>query len=131
MTAGPIIVWFRQDLRLSDNPALAFAAHSGRPLICLYVLDDQTPGDWKMGGASRWWLHHALAALDGALDGRLALRRGPAARVVTALALAGGWVVIRPLLPRRGRGPACPGCGPGGGTQERRATLTVDGRRVE
>ncbi|MFO0894548.1 MAG: hypothetical protein U0574_06275 [Phycisphaerales bacterium] len=51
--------------------------------------------------------------------------------VVTALALAGGWVVIRPLLPRRGRGPACPGCGPGGGTQERRATLTVDGRRVE
>ena len=49
---SPTIVWFRQDLRLSDNPALQAAA--GRPLVCLYVLDDETPGDWAMGGASRW-----------------------------------------------------------------------------
>lgn len=82
----PIIVWFRQDLRLADNPALSFAAQSGRPLICLYVLDDETPGDWRMGGASRWWLHHSLTALDAALKGALVLRRGPAAQVVTALA---------------------------------------------
>ena len=50
----PVIVWFRQDLRLADNPALAFAARSGLPLVCLYVLDDETSGAWRPGGASRW-----------------------------------------------------------------------------
>ena len=48
---SPIIVWFRQDLRLSDNPALTHAVKSGKPVICLYLLDDETPGDWRMGGA--------------------------------------------------------------------------------
>ncbi len=61
---NPVIVWFRQDLRLADNPALRAAAATGAPLLCLYILDDTSPGDWKMGGASRWWLHHSLAALD-------------------------------------------------------------------
>ncbi len=58
----PVIVWFRQDLRLADNPALAAAARSGRPIIALFVLDldDEMPGDWRMGAASRWWLHGSL-----------------------------------------------------------------------
>jgi len=84
----PIIVWFRQDLRLSDNPALIHAAETGSPLICLYVLDDEIPGDWRWGGASRWWLHHSLAALDKSLKahkGRLVLRRGRADQIVKAL----------------------------------------------
>jgi deoxyribodipyrimidine photo-lyase len=84
----PFIVWFRQDLRLSDNPALTHAVTSGQPVICLYVLDDETPGDWKMGGASRWWLHHSLAALDASLrkkGGGLTLRRGNAAKVIKTL----------------------------------------------
>ncbi|MBN9589881.1 MAG: deoxyribodipyrimidine photolyase [Alphaproteobacteria bacterium 64-11] len=83
----PAIAWLRQDLRLSDNPALRAA--SEHPLICVYVLDDETPGDWKMGGASRWWLHHSLAALDRALKdhgGRLVLRRGAAEKTIPALA---------------------------------------------
>src|ERR1700759_5182272 len=85
---NPVIVWFRQDLRLSDNPALRFAAETGRPLLCLFVLDDETPGDWKWGGASRWWLHHSLAALDKALDkhgGGLVLRRGRGDKIVRTL----------------------------------------------
>lgn len=82
----PVIVWFRQDLRLGDNPALSFAAKNGQPVICLFVLDDQTAGDWKWGGASRWWLHHSLAALDKSLDGKLVLRRGDGAKVIQALA---------------------------------------------
>ena len=89
----PVIVWFRQDLRLGDNPALRLAADSGRPLICLYVLDDETPGRWKWGGASRWWLHHSLAALDkalGALGGSLVLRKGRASGAIKALALETG-----------------------------------------
>lgn len=81
----PIIVWFRQDLRLSDNPALRAAAACGAPLICLYILDDAAPGDWKMGGASRWWLHHSLAALDKSLKGHLTLRKGDAAQVIKTL----------------------------------------------
>ena len=84
----PALVWFRQDLRLADNPALAFAAGTGRPLICLYILDDETPGRWKWGGAARWWLHHSLASLDKRLarhGGHLLLRRGCADRVLDAV----------------------------------------------
>jgi deoxyribodipyrimidine photo-lyase len=84
----PALVWFRQDLRLADNPALAFAAASGRPLICLYILDDETVGPWKWGGAARWWLHHSLASLDKDLakrGGHLILRRGRADRILDAM----------------------------------------------
>jgi len=81
----PVLVWFRQDLRLGDNPALAFAAQTGQPIICLFVLDDDTPGKRKWGGASRWWLHHSLAALNKSLDGTLVLRRGYAAGIVKTL----------------------------------------------
>jgi deoxyribodipyrimidine photo-lyase len=85
---SPSIVWFRQDLRIADNPALIAAASSGAPIAALYVLDDETPGDWAIGGAGRWWLHHSLkclAASLGDLDIALILRRGPANTVLPAL----------------------------------------------
>ncbi len=66
----PAIVWFRQDLRLDDNPALAAAAEDGRPVVALFVLDEAAAGAWRPGGASRWWLHQSLSALDRSL-GRL------------------------------------------------------------
>ena len=75
------IVWFRDDLRLSDNPALSEAAASGAPLLALYVLDEAAMGDWRLGAASRWWLHHSLSSLASDLFARgvpLVLRRGPA-----------------------------------------------------
>lgn len=68
--ASPIIVWFRQDLRLLDNPALSQACELGN-IIPVYILDDKSAGDWSMGGASRWWLHHALESLDESLDNKL------------------------------------------------------------
>ena len=74
----PIIVWLRQDLRLADQPAFAAAASEG-PVIPVYVLDDDTPRHRRIGGASRWWLHHSLASLDAdlrKLGSRLVLRRG-------------------------------------------------------
>ena len=71
------VMWFRQDLRLSDNPALAAAAASGA-VLPVYILDDVNAGDWKMGGASRWWLHHSLTALNDALGGRLWVLQGDA-----------------------------------------------------
>lgn len=61
---APVIFWFRSDLRLSDNPALSAAAGSGHDVVPVYILDDQSPQHWKRGGASRWWLHQSLHALD-------------------------------------------------------------------
>ena len=88
MSRSPIIVWFRQDLRLSDHPALTAALATGSPVLCLYVLDDVTPKSWAMGGASRWWLHHSLTRLAADLEARgasLTLRSGAAARVIEGL----------------------------------------------
>ena len=85
---SPIIVWFRQDLRLADNPALIHAAASGQPLLCIYILDDETPGRWRLGAAARWWLHQSLSALGrelALLGGCLVLRRGTAETVVPAV----------------------------------------------
>ncbi|MFO1102263.1 MAG: deoxyribodipyrimidine photo-lyase [Methylocystis sp.] len=78
---APAIVWFRNDLRIADNPALAAAARSGAPLVGLYILDDASPGQWRPGAAADWWLHHSLAALTETLAERgvqLTLRRGRA-----------------------------------------------------
>ncbi len=85
----PILLWFRQDLRAGDHPALSAAVATGAPIIPLYILDDETPGVWKMGGASRWWLHGSLDALDAklrALGSRLILRCGTAREVLKHIA---------------------------------------------
>ncbi len=82
----PTIVWVRDDLRLADNPALTAAVELGAPIVVVYVLDEASPGRRALGGASRWWLHHSLAALHASLDGHLVLRRGPAERVIAELA---------------------------------------------
>ena len=76
------VVWFRQDLRLRDNPALAAAAARG-PVLPVFILDDVTPGPWRWGAASRWWLHHSLAALRRDI-GQLTLLRGDARDVLPA-----------------------------------------------
>jgi deoxyribodipyrimidine photo-lyase len=87
-SASPSLVWLRNDLRLTDNPALSAAASTGRPLLLVYVLDDAAAGRWRLGGAARWWLHHSLEALGkdvAARGGRLILRRGDSVSVLGAL----------------------------------------------
>ena len=84
----PQLVWFRNDLRLADHPALIAAAARG-PVAAVFVLDDETAGTWRTGAAQRWWLHHSLASLArdiAARGGRLILRRGRAGPMVSALA---------------------------------------------
>jgi deoxyribodipyrimidine photo-lyase len=86
------LLWFRNDLRLADHAALRAAATEG-PVLPVYVLDEEAAGRWAPGGASRWWLHHSLAALDLELRARgtgLVLRRGPAVAHIPALARAVG-----------------------------------------
>ena len=88
---APTIVWLRHDLRLSDNVALDQAARRGGPIVPVYILEPwQSLGP---GGASRWWLHHGLAALDHSLrprGSRLVLRRGEPLSVLRALATETG-----------------------------------------
>ena len=89
MTRRPALVWFRQDLRLDDNPALAAACRSGAPIAPIFVLDDETAGKWRCGAAGRWWLHHSLTALADDLAKycvRLVLRRGRADEIIPLVA---------------------------------------------
>jgi deoxyribodipyrimidine photo-lyase len=76
-------------LRLADNPALIAAAKRDAPIVAVYVLDDYAPRKWKMGGASRWWLHHSLISLTADLRQlgiALILRRGSAQTIIPELA---------------------------------------------
>jgi deoxyribodipyrimidine photo-lyase len=82
------LVWFRDDLRISDNPALTTAADSGDDIVACYILDEDTQGIRPLGAASKWWLHHSLAALGETLAGLgipLVLRRGAAGEVLPRL----------------------------------------------
>ena len=77
--SAPTLMWFRRDLRLSDNPALDAALnHGDGPLICLYILETDEALR-PPGGASKWWLDKSLKALARdleAIGGHLILRRG-------------------------------------------------------
>ncbi len=62
------LVWFRRDLRLADNPALAAAAAAGEPVIPVYIFAPGEESPWSPGGASRWWLHRSLSRLRESLE---------------------------------------------------------------
>ncbi|MBO0903396.1 cryptochrome/photolyase family protein [Jiella sonneratiae] len=90
---GPIVVWIRDDLRLDDHPALAHAADTGRPVVPLFVLDEESPGVRSLGAAHKWWLHHSLESFAASLRGkgsRLTLRRGKATDEVPDVVAAAG-----------------------------------------
>ncbi len=93
------IVWLRRDLRLCDHAAFTAAAQAG-PVVPVYILDDETPADRKMGGASRWWLHHSLKALEkdlGRHSSRLILRRGNVCDVLRDLSEETGAKTVHAL----------------------------------
>jgi deoxyribodipyrimidine photo-lyase len=90
---GPALFWFRDDLRLSDNPGLVAAAAKGRPLALLYVLEDGRDGTRPLGSAARWWLHHSLTSLARDIakrGGQLIIRKGRASRILPEVASAVG-----------------------------------------
>jgi deoxyribodipyrimidine photo-lyase len=83
-----VILWFRKDLRLGDNAALATAVDQGAVVIPVYILEPQDTGTGPLGAAQAWWLHHSLEALKASLHAcgsGLVLRRGPSAEVLDAL----------------------------------------------
>ena len=87
----PIIVWFRRDLRLADNPALHRAIESGKPVIALYIYE--TDLSRKTGGATDWWLHHSLVSLQNHLTKAglsLHIRKGKAGKELNSLIASSG-----------------------------------------
>lgn len=60
------IMWFRQDLRLHDNPALEYAL-SHTYILPIHILDPENAGEWRLGQASRWWLDKSLQKLSQSL----------------------------------------------------------------
>ncbi len=88
MADQPVILWFRDDLRLADHPALQAAIATGRSIVAVHVLDSASDTDRPLGGAARWWLHHSLSALDQDLrarGARLVLRQGIVHQVLITL----------------------------------------------
>ena len=81
MTNLKAIHWFRQDLRLSDNPALHQASQNDH-VLPVYILDNENSGEFSMGGASRFWLHHSLKSLKESLNNNLSLYQGDPLKVL-------------------------------------------------
>ncbi len=88
MKPAPTLVWLRQDLRLSDNPALTSALKRGGPVLPVFILSSAEEDDWSPGGATRWWLHQSLSVLDARLrqkGSQLIIRQGPALATLRTL----------------------------------------------
>ncbi|MDO6563347.1 deoxyribodipyrimidine photo-lyase [Amphritea sp. 1_MG-2023] len=81
---SPVIVWLRHDLRLADNPALYYAAQSGR-VIPVFIDDTTTADHCNLGAASRCWLHHSLAHLNDQLSDQLRIFQGDPLAILLAL----------------------------------------------
>lgn len=91
------ILWLRLDLRLADNPALDAAVRRGGPVLPVFIGSPEEEGEWPPGGASKWWLHQSLAALDAhlrELGSRLTLRRGPALKALQTLVRESGATAV-------------------------------------
>jgi deoxyribodipyrimidine photo-lyase len=87
------LVWFRNDLRLADNPALQAAVDGGYAPVCVYLHAPTEEGDWPPGAASNAWRHRSLARLDADLrrrGSRLRFFRGPSLQTLQTLAAACG-----------------------------------------
>jgi deoxyribodipyrimidine photo-lyase len=87
------LVWLRRDLRLSDHAALGAACAAHERVLPIYIHSPQEEGAWAPGAASRWWLHHSLQALGGALSqrgGQLYLAAGETLAELNRLIAASG-----------------------------------------
>ncbi len=93
MTQAPALVWFRRDLRLTDNVALTTAIHRCPSILPVFIWAPEEESPWAPGAASQWWLHHSLLALEDALARRgakLIVRRGPAVEALLSIAAESG-----------------------------------------
>ncbi len=88
MKTPPILVWFRLDLRIEDNPALSAAVETGTPIIPVFIWGPEEEDPWPPGSVSRWWLHQSLSSIEEALiklGSRLIIREGDNEQVLKDL----------------------------------------------
>lgn len=85
MPKKKIIVWFRQDLRRADNPALYEAYQEGAHILPIFIQDDKNSGQYKRGAASNWWLHYSLKDLNNNLSDHMAFFKGKADDILPKL----------------------------------------------
>jgi deoxyribodipyrimidine photo-lyase len=80
------IHWFRNDLRVNDNPSLHFAAQNGS-VMPIFINDtvNTTQEEFKLGEASAWWLHHSLHSLNESLNGALNFYSGNPIDIISKL----------------------------------------------
>ncbi|HET7268275.1 MAG TPA: deoxyribodipyrimidine photo-lyase [Oleiagrimonas sp.] len=74
------LIWFRNDLRLMDNPALQAALRQKLTPVPVYIHAPEEEGDWRPGAASDAWRQYSLTALAKDLQSRgshLHVARGP------------------------------------------------------
>ncbi|MXN64297.1 deoxyribodipyrimidine photo-lyase [Stappia sp. GBMRC 2046] len=79
---GATVIWFRDDLRIADNPSVCKAAEIGYPALACFILEDCDAKLGRYGGATKWWLYHSLSRLREALTELgvpLVVRKGDAA----------------------------------------------------
>lgn len=89
------LVWFRQDLRLQDNPALSAALNDSH-IIPIYIQAGDVDTA-REGSAARWWRHHSLSDLASgiaALGSRLIIRQGEPLAELQKLILQTGATAI-------------------------------------
>jgi deoxyribodipyrimidine photo-lyase len=82
------LVWFRSDLRLTDQPALQAALRAADVIVPVYIHAPDEEAPWAPGAASRAWLHRSLLSLDESLRNAgsgLVIRRGASADVLCGL----------------------------------------------
>ena len=77
-------MWFRQDLRITDNPALNEACLKG-DIIPVFIHDNVNHPNKQIGSASKWWLHQSLLSLNNHLDGELITLKGDPKKIIPEL----------------------------------------------
>jgi deoxyribodipyrimidine photo-lyase len=109
---GHTFLWFRHNLRLTDNPAIQQALAVNQPIIPVFIWDPAM----DMGSASRWWLHHSLNALDAQLRQRssqLIIAAGPTAHIWSTWLQPGDRLIVPTELDPTGQAlqqlPTLPG----------------------
>ncbi len=85
MTNKTAIVWFRRDLRLSDNPAFKYAADSNYHIYPLFIFDTKNDQKWMVGDAAKWWLCKSLTSLNSSLSGNLNFKSGDPLEILNQL----------------------------------------------
>ena len=92
-SADKVLVWFRKDLRLRDNPTLEHALASSKQIVPVFIWDEEEGGNWSPGSATRWWLHQSLKSLAASIErlgGSLLFEKGKPADVLPILAKENG-----------------------------------------